>query len=245
MSTRRNVVYSLAHDYVLGPTRVSVAIVRCQELREASSDDLALEAAVSRLISVLLAMAGRFDEAREVERRATPLLEEKALKALSWGSLDMAAYGSRLAGDVAGAERYLEQKWHTYPPEDGKTERLAINGSIGLANLYCDEGRWEEAEAVLAVHRHDRGETPIAEARVAAHRGRFDEALALARGIVAAREPTDTLNIRANGWVALAEVERAAGLSADADASVERALRLFEQKGNVAELDRLRATALI
>jgi hypothetical protein len=44
--------------------------------------------------------------------------------------------------------------------------------------------------------------------------------------------------------VVLAEVQRAAGLGEEADASIERAVELYEQKGNVAAAAQLRATAL-
>ena len=49
--------------------------------------------------------------------------------------------------------------------------------------------------------------------------------------------------MRAHVEVALAEVQRAAGNTAEADAAVARALELYEQKGNVAAADRLRAGA--
>ena len=44
--------------------------------------------------------------------------------------------------------------------------------------------------------------------------------------------------MRAHVQVALAEVQRAAGNLAEADAAVARALALYEQKGNVAAADR-------
>jgi len=58
-------------------------------------------------------------------------------------------------------------------------------------------------------------------------------------------ERTDFLNHRAQNWLALAEVQRAAGLAGDAEESIERAVRLYEQKGNVAAVGRVRATAAI
>ena len=49
--------------------------------------------------------------------------------------------------------------------------------------------------------------------------------------------------MRARIWLALAEVQRAAGDAAEADAAVATALELYEQKGNVAAAERLRASA--
>ena len=78
-------------------------------------------------------------------------------------------------------------------------------------------------------------------ARLAAHRGQHDEAVALARAAVELAEQTDMLNLRARIWLALAEVQRAAGNGAEADAAVATALELYEQKGNVAAAAALRA----
>ena len=115
-----------------------------------------LEAALLRHRSVLLAMAGRFDESRECERKAGPVLEEAGVESLSWGSLDHASYACALAGDREGAKRFLEAKWRAYPVENGSTQSLAIAAAGSLANLYCDEGRWAEAEAIVAEYRDAR-----------------------------------------------------------------------------------------
>jgi hypothetical protein len=42
-------------------------------------------------------------------------------------------------------------------------------------------------------------------------------------------------------WLALAEVQRAAGRAEEADASVAEALTLYGRKGNTAAAERLRA----
>jgi len=44
-------------------------------------------------------------------------------------------------------------------------------------------------------------------------------------------------------WLALAEVQRAAGNEAEADQAVERALELYDRKGNIAAAARVRAAA--
>ena len=62
-----------------------------------------LDAAVGRHLSYLYAMAGRFDEARELERQAAPVLEEAQVESLSWGSLGASSRAKLLMGDVDGA----------------------------------------------------------------------------------------------------------------------------------------------
>jgi hypothetical protein len=242
VSTRRAVTYSLSHDLMIGPVPVGEALPRVEALLQSCGDDRVLEASVLRHRSVLLAMAGRFDESRECERKAGSVLEEAAVESLSWGALDMASYACKLAGDREGGKRFLETKWRVYPVEDGKTHRLAMGAAGGLADRYCDEGRWSEAEAILAQFR-DVQTFDRVEARIAAHRGRTDQALALAQGVVERVERTDLLNRRADSWLVLAEVQRAAALDGEADASVERAIGLYEQKGNVAGIALARAGA--
>ena len=104
-----------------------------------------------------------------------------------------------------------------------------MNAAYRLAALYCDQGRWDEAAECLAygrdVARSDaRSSTATfrlaAEARLAAHRGELAEALTLAQRAVERAERSDMLNLRARAWLALAEVQRARGATAEADAAV-------------------------
>ena len=241
-STRRSVTYSLSHDLMLGPSPVGEALPRVEALLRTCRDDRVLEAALLRHRSVLLAMAGRFDESRECEGKAGPVLDDAGMESLSWAALDMASYACKLAGNREGAKRLLEMKWRVYPVENGKTHRLAMDAAGNLADRYCDEGRWSEAEAILARYRDVRTYDRV-EARIAAHRGRTDEALALAERVVEGGERTDLLNRRADAWLTFAEVQRAAGLNGEADASVERAISLYEQKENVAGIALARGSA--
>jgi hypothetical protein len=80
------------------------------------------------------------------------------------------------------------------------------------------------------------------EARLAAHRGELDAAATLAHRAVEVLRGTDLLGLRAKIWLALAEVQRAAGASTHT--AVASALALYEQKGNVADAERLRTGAL-
>ena len=193
---------------------------------------------------MLLAMVRRFDEAPEADGEAGPLLDDAGVESLSWGSLGSGAYAKLLMGDREGAKRYLEAKWRVYPVEDGKTQRLAIGAAYNLANLLCDEARWDEAEAILAQYGDARptgGTRLIVEARVTAARNRTDEALAMARRAVEQVEKTDLLNHRAGHWLALPEVQRKAGLQTGAESSTAGAIRLYEQKGNIAAIELMRA----
>ena len=243
MSTRRAVAYSLANDISYGPTPIEQAIPRIEALQSESADDTVLEAAVSRHLSYLYATVGRFDEARELERRAAPILEEAQVESMSWGSLGASSRTKVLLGDVAGAMDDLRAKWHAYPVEDGKTQTLAIAAAHALALLYCQEGRWEDAERTLAAFRRDDRETGtrlLAESQLAVDYGNYEEAVTLARRVVDGGERRDGLIFRAEAWLVLADAHRAAGQDQEAETATAQALSLLEQKGHLVAIDRLR-----
>jgi hypothetical protein len=75
---------------------------------------------------------------------------------------------------------------------------------------------------------------------VTAHRGEYEEAESLAREAVAFGESTDMLWPRGLA-LDLAEVLKAAGSREEAAGEVERALALFEEKGDLAMVDQSRA----
>jgi class 3 adenylate cyclase/tetratricopeptide (TPR) repeat protein len=240
-ATRRAVVFSLSLNYSAW-LPVGEAIPRCERLLETSRGDRVLEAAIGRHLAVLFAMGGHFDEAREYLASAAPVLDEAWVESASWGSLSTAAHARRLMGDDDGAERDLRAKWLAYPLEEGKPQGPAIGAAYALANLYCDQGRWEEAEKCFVPYRGGRPQSAILEARLAAHHARLGEALALAESAVERFERTDIPS--ADAWLALAEVQRAAGLDAEAEASLAKAVAIHEQKGNVTAIAQLRARAL-
>jgi hypothetical protein len=82
-----------------------------------------------------------------------------------------------------------------------------------------------------------------AEARLAARRGELVAAVTLAERAVALADTKDRPDMRARIWLALAEVRRAAGQAAEADAATARAIELYEWKGNIAGAARVRAIA--
>jgi class 3 adenylate cyclase/tetratricopeptide (TPR) repeat protein len=246
MSTRRAVTYSYAGQITSAPIPVEQSLARVEHLIASCDDDPVLQAAISRYRSLLLAMAGRFDESRACELQAAPILDEANLESLSWGSLGTAALAMRISGDLDGAARYMERRWHAYPVESGKTQKIAIGAAQGLANIYCESGRWQEAEKLIAIANGYGDDDGLINARahLAAHYGRFEEAQALAHQFVELRERTEDLTDRAEGWLVLAKVQRAAGLADEADTSLNKAIRLLEQKGSVAGIARARAAVL-
>jgi tetratricopeptide (TPR) repeat protein len=180
------------------------------------------------------------------------VLDEANLLSSSWVTSIFAAHAKELADDRAGAEQDLEAMWSTFRDTlGGAPHPRAQQAAYRLARLYCDDGRWDDAEERLAFYRdaphpksgRNLADRLVGEARLAAHRDDHRDAATFARRAVEIMEPTDDLNSRAGTWLALAEVQRAAGRTAEADAAVARALELYQQKGNLAAAATVQATA--
>lgn len=247
-ATRREVVGTLVNSFAQGPTPVDEAISRCEELLQSTRNDHVLDALITRFLSVLLAMAARFDEARE-HVRSSGLVLDVLNHNNYWLYRWAPAEAKKLCGDHAGAVQDLVSQWQWFSSLGHRViDERAMRASYHLANFYCEDGRWDEAADCLAYG----GSIPVNHstatafyrmtglARVAAHRGQLAEALTFAKRAIEFAEPTDVLNLRAHVWLALAEVERARGASAEAEAAVSAAIRLYETKGNVAAIARLR-----
>jgi DNA-binding SARP family transcriptional activator len=248
-ATRREVVGTLANSVAQGPTPVDEAISRLDELLQSTRNDRVLDAVITRFLSVLLAMAARFDEAREHVRSSGLILDElnhNSYWVYRWASVE----AKELCGDHAGAVHELVSQWQWFRESGHRgIDERAMRASYHLASFYCEDGRWDEAADCLAYGRtipvtHSTS-TAVYRltglARVAAHRGRLADALTFAKRALEFAEPTDLLNHRARVWLALAEVERARGASVEADGAVSAAVRLYEKKGNVAAIARLRS----
>jgi tetratricopeptide (TPR) repeat protein len=80
----------------------------------------------------------------------------------------------------------------------------------------------------------------IARARLLAVEGKADEAVALAREAVAAMDGSDMLNLIAEVVADLADTYRIVGRIDEARGELERAIGLYEQKGNLAGAAHLR-----
>jgi tetratricopeptide (TPR) repeat protein len=198
-------------------------------------------------------MAGRFDEAREHIHAIKPYLDQAPQTDFFLNTRWAVAEAMEFAGDLAGAERELAAVFRIMRDARGAgPEARALRVAAHLALVLCDQGRWDEAAAYLAYGEEVDGAEPVqgkiysfyrfaARGRLAAQRGELAEALELARQAVEVADRSDRPNVRARVWLALAEVTRAAGLTAEADTAVATALALYEQKGNVAAAARLQA----
>ena len=251
---RRMIIRQVCLNLYNGPAPVGEATRRVEELLRSSRDDAVLAAVIGRYLAAFLAMAARFDEAREHLQRSGQVLDELDHSNFSWMTRFAVAEVNELAGDRAAAEQELSAVWlRLRDTGGGAIESRALRAASHLALLYCDDGRWEAAADCLGygrevpepiVFRHQATVLrTAARARLAAHADEHAAALRLARLAVDVAEQSGYLNLKARLWVVLSTVLRDNGQTAEADASVAAALRLYEQKGNIAAATRLRAAA--
>jgi hypothetical protein len=250
--TRRYVIGTLCYLLCDGPAPVGEAIERCEELRASCGDDRVLETLVSRHLCHVLAMDGRFDESEALLPNTGSVFDELNQATQHGLSRDSIAEARELLGDRPGAERELLALWETFRRgRGGAPESRALRAASLLALLYCDEGRWDEAAdcvaygAELPPPSHFRPAVVLllaAEARLAEHRGDQAEAVRRALRAVELADRSDRLNLRARVWLALSQVRRNGSENVDADEAAAAALRLYEQKGNVAAAAHLRAS---
>jgi class 3 adenylate cyclase/tetratricopeptide (TPR) repeat protein len=191
---------------------------------------------------LLLAMLGRFDEARrllsEAADRAAELGAVRVRTTLAWHRFEVAM----LEDDPVRAEEGAREA----------CEGAKASGELGnymsfccsLAQALLAQGRADEAEEWLERgRRSDERQTQMlarqVQGKLLARRGEHDEGERLLREALAIAAETDMPNAHADALVDLAEVLTLAG--PDLRAELEQALALYERKGNLVMAERTRS----
>jgi class 3 adenylate cyclase/tetratricopeptide (TPR) repeat protein len=190
----------------------------------------------------LLALLGRFDEARDVARGQAERLQELRGE----GHEAWLAWIARLEGDEERALHYFRITCDSFE-EHGQTGALS-SFAPELARSLCALGRHDEAEPLAQLGRELANEQDlisqalwrVALAHVHSSRGQHAEAERLAREAVAVMEPTDGLTEQGDVFVDLAEVLEAAGRVEEARIELEQALDRYERKKNLVMAERVR-----
>ena len=233
----REMVWVAGYFHVFGPTPAKQGLVwiHAQDEYEPYSGT------VEVISAMFLMMLGHFDE-------AAAMIEAGRARAadvgLNIGAGDWSYHLEVLRGDYVAAESVARRS----------CEGLARHGSTGvlstfkglLADSLCALGRDEEAEAAIAegeaLSMSDDVTNQILFRRVRgkllSRKGGQDLAEHLAREAVAIGEQTDVLNQRGDAHSDLAAVLAIAGRPEDAAAELEKALALYQQKGNLVMAER-------
>jgi len=242
-----NAAAYLGSRMFFGPTLPEDGIRRCEEFREEFKGNRDLEAAMLRSIGRLEALQGRFDDARRRISESLAILEDLGLGftiALTKGFAS--ALVEQLAGDLDAAERDLRDAigFLTRMGEKGAASSLAAV----LAAVLYERGDYDEAEPWTRTSEEWASQDDLASqmawrsirGKILARLGDLETGERLAHEAVAIADRTD-FGWRGDEYKDLAEVLGIAGKRDEALAALQRALELYEGKGNVPDAERARA----
>jgi predicted ATPase/class 3 adenylate cyclase len=205
------------------------------------------EARALGALAHLMAMRGRFDQARELLARQQAIIDDLGQRfvgaAFAWtsGAIEM------LAGDPEAAERELRPAYESLRTMGAEAHVSVWAGALAAA-VY-EQGRYEEAErwakvgeeaAVREGSAMETGAWRSVLAKVLARRGQSDQAVQLAREGARLLEQTDEIDSYAGALTDLGEVLRLAGRADESSPALHRAVELYEQKGNIVSAARAR-----
>ena len=231
----------------VGPTPVTDALQRLDKLGSRAAINGRLEMAILLARAHFVAVQGRFDEARTLVSQARRLANEHGFDHTH--ALFTAGYVELLAGNAAAAERELRMVCEHYE-EVGELGYLS-SAAPHLADALLAQGREEEALELTERWRADQLTIPEdadaqtqwrrVRAKLLARRGDLPEAERLGReGVAIASSTADILDLRAEALADLGEVLMLAGRHQEARAAIEEAIGLYEAKGHLVGVQRLR-----
>ena len=232
---------------LLGPSAVSEVLPVCEQLLDQVRGHRRAESLISGALSVLYAMQGSFDRARELYASSKRMLDELGPSVTASATSTESSRVELLAGDPVAAERELRRDFDALGTLGEKYLRSTIAGL--LAEAVYQQGRFAEATQLTQVVRELASEDDSAsqmhwrtvEAKLAARRGDAETALTLAGEALALAQEVDSPALAAGVQVDTGEVHILNGHPESAGPPWREALELFERKGDVVSAARLRA----
>ena len=230
-----------------GPTPVEDALARCEELVADPAADSAGRANVTAYTAGLVAQLGDFDRARGLVAIARATYDDLGqwtatviISSTLLGEIEL------LAGRPEIAEAVLRDQCDELE-RLGDLSHLASRAG-DLADALYVQGRVDEADEWTRVAEGHASQDDFdavlrwkpVRALVHASRGEHGEAERLVRESVREAERSDGLNRRARVYAALGEVLRRARSAGEAAEAFDRAVELYELKGNVVGAARAR-----
>ena len=224
---------------VFGPLPVEEGLRLTESALERAKGKLLFEARLWSTCGRLLAMRGEADRGRELVRAGLDRAREAGLLVDAAAGSMAAAFVELHAGDLQAAERIAREGL----PE---LERLGDRAhhptlALMLADVLVLQGRYDEAESWCRTARETSGpddlvnfvDLDLIEGFLRAQRGEHDDGAAQVRRGLALAETTDFFDVRGRGQEALAHTLVLAGKKGEAREAAERAVAIFEGKGDV------------
>jgi class 3 adenylate cyclase/tetratricopeptide (TPR) repeat protein len=245
---------SLSLNYVLiasvhGPTPVEVGLQRAEQLRGRVEGDSRLEVTILSSRARLEAMRGNFDVARERAAEAVDLADELGLEVQAAIARSERGEVELLAARPVEAEEFIRGACDAFERMGNQGRYVTV--AVGLGDALLLQDRLDDAasvvERIAAGAIEDDLDPQIGwrrlKARLLARRGDVEAGERLGREAVELAGRGDFIDLHARTRVDLAEVLQLAGRTSEAAAELAKALRLYEEKGNVVAAARMRRLA--
>ena len=234
------IVDLLCTSLLYGPAPAEAAVLRCEGMLVEADGNQVLAANIAAALVGLLGMRGAFDAARERARFAEEIYLELDLQLAFAGLTQVTGPMELLAGDPAAAERELQRGLDILQPRGSTAIRRPSSpkrctGRDASTRQPATHERRRSTRPSTTSRPRSRG---AACARSSTAAESPEQARALAGEAVSLAEATDATNLLADALADLAVVLRVARDDAAADVT-RRALALYEQKGNIAAVQRL------
>lgn len=241
---RRYLVFSLLY----GPEPVERAINRAtKELEWARSNGhRVMELNILFGLGYLHAMRGAFADGRGFISASRTIANDLGMPTEDAWAACFAARLEMLASMPQAAEEELHYAYGIY---EGAGDDSALSTiSAALADALYAGGRYDEADKYASISEryaspsdsHNQSRWRRVRAKLLARGGETRQAEMLGREGLDLLMLTDFVNRQANALMDLAEVFRDVKRPTDVDAAFRKALKLYEQKGNVVAADRAR-----
>jgi predicted ATPase/class 3 adenylate cyclase len=246
---RADIVGWLLMSTIFGPLPVDQGIARCEEFLELAGDDLTIRAWCWTEGSVLEAMRGDFDRARELLAEGKRALTELGLTLAAANTAHERFLIESLAGTPEAATEVLRDSCETLE-EMGERSFLSTTAGFLSHTLYA-QGEYDESARFSRTCEQLAAPDDAASqmlwrrsrAKILAREGNLQRAELLAREAVELGARTDFLDAHADAIVDLAEIHALGGRRDEAVAELEEAAKRYELKGNLPSLERARAAA--
>jgi tetratricopeptide (TPR) repeat protein len=245
---RAQALHLLVGAYLFGPVPAPRAIERCEAVMGQNAEQRRIVASAARALAGLYAMSGRFDRAHELIELDRAIVEDLGLRISGAAAAELYGWVYLLEGRLEEAESEYRRGLASFQEMGDRASASTL--AAGLAQVLHAQGRMDEAVATAEesrdhappddLHTQIQWRGPYAKALAA--KGKTDAARRIAQEAIVLARTTDFLSVQAAALADLGEALRLSGDPARAAQVVQRALALYERKGNTAAAAALRSS---